>query len=229
MDGFTRYVRCQAKVHISTACFHNCARWHIIRVETINVIMKMVLLSASVRRGRNSHRVAQYFRRYIEEHTLADVELVDLMNYHFPVFDERLKYQSHPTEEMLQFAEAIKRADGVIIVTPEYNGGYPASLKNAIDLLYEEWKRKPVALVSVSSGPFGGAQVMTSLVFSLWKIGAWVVPAMFPVPNVATAYDDSGKATDKERTDKRAKAFLDELLWCMEANSKMKAPVFRNT
>ncbi len=46
----------------------------------------------------------------------------------------------HPSEGVLEFAKKVKAADGIIIVTPEYNGGYPASLKNAIDLLYVEWK-----------------------------------------------------------------------------------------
>ena len=90
-----------------------------------------------------------------------------------------------------------------------------------MDLLYKEWHRKPIALATVSAGPFGGAQVTTSLVFSLWKIGAWVVPAMFPVPIVQNNYDEEGNATDKAATDKRAHAFVGELLWCMNAKKKM--------
>lgn len=122
---------------------------------------------------------------------------------------------------MLQFANEIKNADAVIIVTPEYNGGYPASLKNVIDLLNAEWKRKPIAVATVSNGDFGGSQVITSLLFTLWKIGAWVAPAKFPVPTVEKTFNEKGEATDKEKTDKRAKAFLDELVWCAEAKKKM--------
>src|SRR5687767_6722145 len=125
--------------------------------------MKIAILSSSIRINRNSHRVAKYFERFIHENKLADVEILDLYEYQFPIFDERLRLMKDPTEEMLEFAEDILTADGIIIVTPEYNGGYPASLKNAIDLLYAEWKRKPIGLVTVSSGAFGGAQVMTSL------------------------------------------------------------------
>lgn len=183
--------------------------------------MNIAIISASVRIGRKSHRIALFFKKYIEENNLATVELLDLMDYQFPVFEERLKNLKNPSKEVLQFAEKIKAADGVIMVTPEYNGGYPASLKNAIDLLYAEWKRKPTALATASEGPFGGAQVMTSLVFSLWKIGAWVVPAMYPGPKVQEVYDEHGVPTDKDATEKRAKRFIDELLWCMEANKKM--------
>ena len=185
--------------------------------------MKIAILSASVRTGRKSHRVAMYFERFITERQLAEVEMLDLMEYDFPLFDERLQYQPNPTEKMLQFSAKITEADGVLIVTPEYNGGYPASLKNAIDLLYAEWQRKPVALATVSAGAFGGAQVTTSLVFSLWKIGVLLVPAMFPVPKVQDNYNELGEAIDKDGTDKRADKFIGELLWCMQAADKMKA------
>lgn len=183
--------------------------------------MNIAILSASVRRDRNSHRVALYFQNYLTEHHLASVDLVDLAAYNFPLFEERLQYMPDPSSDILDFQKRIKNADGIILVTPEYNGGYPASLKNSIDLLYKDWQKKPIALATVSAGPFGGAQVMTSLVFSLWKIGAWVVPAMFPVPMVQNNYDEHGNAADKEGTDKRAQKFVAELIWCITAKQKM--------
>ena len=184
--------------------------------------MNIAIISASVRTGRNSHRVALFFERYIKERRLADVEILDLNEYKFPIFEERLRFMENPSADVLQFAEKIKNADGLIIVTPEYNGGYPASLKNVIDLLYTEWKRKPVAIATASDGQFGGTQVMTSLVFTLWKIGFWLVPAMYPGPKVQEAYDENGAPTDKERTEKRVEIFIKELLWCMEAGKRMR-------
>ena len=120
-----------------------------------------------------------------------------------------------------EFADKIKSADGIILISPEYNCGYPASLKNAIDVLFEEWRRKPIALVTVSAGAFGGMNMITSLQFALWKIGAWTVPAMFPVANVEKSFDENGNATDKAATDKRAASFISELSWCMAAKKKM--------
>lgn len=185
--------------------------------------MHIAIISSSVRIGRNSHRVALFFKNYIETNQLATVEILDLNEYQFPIFDERLKNQPNPTTKTLEFASKIKSADGVIIVTPEYNGGYPAALKNVVDLLYDEWKRKPIAISTASDGVFGGSQVITSLQFSLWKIRTWTVPAMFPVPKVQEAFDENGVPADKERIEKRAKTFVGELLWCMEAASKMKS------
>jgi NAD(P)H-dependent FMN reductase len=183
--------------------------------------MNIVILSASVRTGRNSHRVALFLKNYIEANKLGTVQLADLMEYQFPVFSERLKFQKDPLPKAVEFANQIKAADGVIIVTPEYNGGYPASLKNAVDLLTDEWKRKPVAIATVSAGGFAGMQVITSLQFSLWKIQAWTVPAMFPTAKISESYDEAGNPADKAGTEKRAKAFLDELLWCIEAKKRM--------
>ncbi len=181
----------------------------------------IAIISSSVRRGRNSHRVALYFRNYIEENNLAKAEIVDLEEYDFPLFDERLRLQKNPSPGAISFAATIRDADGVIIVTPEYNGGYPASLKNVVDLLYDEWRRKPVAISTVSEGPFGGTQVITSMQFSLWKIGAWTVPAMFPVPKVTDSFDETGVPADKAAADKRAAKFISELMWCIDAKSLM--------
>jgi NAD(P)H-dependent FMN reductase len=183
--------------------------------------MKIAIISASIRKGRASHRVALYFQNYIKENKLGEVTMLDLNEYQFPVFEERLKNLLNPSVQTLQFSEEVNTADAVLIVTPEYNGGYPASLKNIVDLLTSEWKRKPIAISTVSAGAFGGSQVITSLLFCLWKLGALVVPAMFPVPTVDKTYTETGEAIDKESTDKRAKKFLEELLWCAEAKQKM--------
>lgn len=182
---------------------------------------KIMVLSSSIRTGKKSNRVALYFMQYIQEHKLGEAELIDLDAYQFPLFEERLKLLKNPPEKLLKFAEKIKAADGIVLVTPEYNGGYPASLKNAIDVLYEEWKRKPIALSTVSAGPFAGMNVITSLQFVLWKIGAHVVPAMFPVAMVEKAFDENGLATDKAGTDKRSAVFFAELGWHMQAAEKM--------
>ncbi|MEJ8800815.1 NADPH-dependent FMN reductase [Pontibacter sp. H249] len=181
----------------------------------------IAIISSSVRTGRNTHRVALFFQKYITDNNLATAEILDLKEYNFPIFEERLKFQEEPSKKTQEFADKIANADGVIIATPEYNGGYPASLKNVVDLLYDEWHRKPIGLATVSAGPFGGMQVMRALQFSLWKMHAWVVPAMFPVPKVASNYDEEGNPTDKEGTEKRAKSLMDEMLWCIEAKRKM--------
>lgn len=182
---------------------------------------QIVIISPSVRKGRNSHRIALYFLNLIREKKIADAEILDLLKYNFPLFDERLKYQDSPSPEMTDFSEKIKSADGVIIISPEYNGGPPASLKNAIDLLIDEWRRKPVAFVTVSDGNFGGTQAITSLQFTMWKLGALTVNNPMRLPNIAIAFDENGVPADRHSTDKRGAAFVNELIWCIEAKNRI--------
>jgi NAD(P)H-dependent FMN reductase len=141
-----------------------------------------------------------YIKNLIDELDLAEAEILDLLKYNFPLFNERLKYQESPTREMIDFAEKIKSADGVIIISPEYNGGPPASLKNAIDLLTDEWRHKPVAFVTVSDGNFAGTQAIISLQFNLWKLGALNSNITMRLPNIIVTFDENGVPADKTAT-----------------------------
>jgi NAD(P)H-dependent FMN reductase len=181
----------------------------------------IAIISASIRIGRASHRVAMYLESYIKESGLGTAEILDLDEFNFPLFRERLKFLKDPGEDVLKFASKVTVADGVIVVTPEYNGGYPAALKNVIDLLYPEWKRKPIGIATASAGSFGGSQVGPALAFTFLKIGALVTPAVYRAPTVQETYDATGVPVDKPTADRRAKTFLDEFLWCMEAKRRM--------
>ncbi len=178
----------------------------------------IAILSASVRRERKSHSVALYFHSYLQENNLATTEILDLKEYNFPIFEDTIKTDKNPSAQVRDFANKIQSAEGIIIVTPEYNGSIPASLKNAIDLLYDEWHGKPISLCTVSGGTFGGSQALISLQFILWKIGAWTVTHMYPVPYVEKAFDEKGNALDKEKTDKLTQVFLAELLESIKTN-----------
>jgi len=178
------------------------------------------VISASVREGARSPRVARYMERSIIA-TGATCDRIELAELGFPVFTERLRLQKQPDTQVLAFAERFRRAQGVIIVTPEYNGGYPAALKNVVDLLYDEWHRKPVAIVTVSEGSFGGTQVITSLQFTLWKMRAWTATAQMPVPNVEDAFAEDGTPADPDRWARRSAPMLNELGWCIEALRRM--------
>jgi NAD(P)H-dependent FMN reductase len=194
----------------------------IILLLDFSASMMIRIISSSVRVGRKSPRLALYFKNYINKNGLGEAEILDLADFDFPIFEERLRLQENPLPEALEFADKINSADGILIVTPEYNGSIPASLKNAIDLLGPEWKHRPVALCTVSAGVFGGSQALVALQFSLWKLGALTVPAMFPVPEVEKHFDEKGRALRPEETDKQAQSFLKELLFFIAALSKMK-------
>lgn len=183
----------------------------------------IAIISSSVRIGRQSHKVALYFEKYINENKLASCEILDLKEFNFPVLEERLSHTPNPGPKEKLFSEKVKNADAIIVVFPEYNGGYPASLKNAVDLLYDEWYHKPIGLASVSAGGFAGVNALSLIQTIFLKIRAVPVFPPFPVPTVQNSFDDEGNATtNKEATDKKAAALLKELLWFTEAFSKMK-------
>lgn len=190
--------------------------------DLLRTMPHIALISASVRTGRKSHRVALHLQKSAEQagHT---VDMLDLLEFKFPLFEERIKNMKEAPANVVDFAERIRRSDGVIIVTPEYNGTPPASLKNVLDLLTDDWAKKPIAISTVSAGAFGGMQCITSLVFAFWKIKGWVVPAMLPVPKVQEAFAEDGTPADPEGWAKRTKAFIDELVWAIEAKRRMQA------
>jgi NAD(P)H-dependent FMN reductase len=187
----------------------------------MEIMANICIISSSVRKGRQSHKAALYIKTLLKEKFRVDGEILDLLKYNFPLFEERLKFLETPSPETISFAEKVRNADGVILVVPEYNGGYPASVKNILDLLTDEWKRKPVAFVVVSNGSFAGSQVIISLQFSLWKIMALTVSPAMRIPNIETTLDENGIPSDKSDMDKKASATIRELLWHIEANKRM--------
>ena len=181
----------------------------------------IVIISGSVRTGRKSHNVAMYFNKYITESKLATSEMLDLKEFNFPLMEERIAMTAAPSEKAILFSNKIKKADAVIVVSPEYNGATPASVKNAMDMLGKELLRKPIGIVGVSSGSFGGALAISQLQSLFLRFKALPVTT-YPVPNVETSFDEQGNANDKVLADKRTSIFLSDLIWITEAVCKMK-------
>lgn len=125
------------------------------------------IVIGSTRPGRVGAAVAAWFAEEARSHGGFDVELVDLAEVALPLFDE----PNHPMtgdyvhDHTKAWSETVRRASAYVFVTPEYNSGYPASLKNAIDYLNAEWRHKPVAFVS-----YGGVSAGTRAVAQLKQV-----------------------------------------------------------
>ena len=180
--------------------------------------MKVQIISSSIRDGRETHGVALFLKNWMDNNTDAETNIIDLKERDYPLFHERLSFMKEKHEGAVQFSKEIDEADAVIIVSPEYNGSFPASLKNVIDLLYEEWQKKPVGLALGSSGDMAGAQVTKDLQFVLYKIGAHVSKARFHVGHVGTAFNDDGSTDNEEFYNKHAKSMWENLEWLIKAN-----------
>ena len=178
--------------------------------------MKIQIISSSIREGRESHKVALYLENWLKNNTNSEVGIIDLKERNYPLFEERLSYMKTKHKGAQEFSDEIKNADAIIIVVPEYNGGYPASIKNVVDLLYDEWQNKAIALAPVSGGVMAGAQVAQQLQFVLYKIGANVIKERFHVGQVQDNFTDSGKSNNDELFDKNAKSVFEGLKNALE-------------
>ena len=122
------------------------------------------VIVASTRPGRVGRTVGEWFAAEAEAHDGFEVELVDLAEVGLPLFDEpkhpRLQQYAH--DHTRRWSETVTRADAFAFVMPEYNFGYSAALKNAIDFLWHEWNDKPVALVGYG-GVSGGLRAIQSI------------------------------------------------------------------
>lgn len=183
--------------------------------------MKIEIISSSIREKRESHRVALFLQKWLNNNTEANAEIIDLKAYNFPLFEERLSFQNKPHNGAVEFAKRIDNADGVIIIAPEYNGSFPAALKNVIDLLYNEWQRKPVVLAPISVGDMAGAQVAEQLQFVLYKIGALVTKNRFHVGNISSNFNEDGSCNNEEFFSKNAENFWNDLAWFIRANENL--------
>lgn len=119
----------------------------------LNINIKIII--GSTRQQRFSEKPAHWIHEEAKKKDGVNVELLDLRDYPMSFFDEPMSPSmvqgKHTNEVVEKWAQKIKEADAYIIVTPEYNHGYPAILKNAMDYLYHEWNRKPVGFVSYGS------------------------------------------------------------------------------
>src|SRR5919198_4958156 len=110
--------------------------------------------------------------------------------------EERLRFRDDPPPGLRQFSEKIARADSIVIVTPEYNNGYPGVLKNALDYLLPGYERKPIGIVTVSAGGFGGLNCLAQLRLVTLGMGAFPIPESLSVSRVQDSFDEEGNPKD---------------------------------
>ena len=140
----------------------------------------------------------------------GDIEtrLFDVADFALPQRDYGQAIKSNFPE----WRDALVKADGLVIVTPEYNHGYPGILKAVLDLLLREYVHKAVAFVGVSAGPWGGTRVIEAMVPMVRELGLAVTFSDLNFPFVQKTFDGKGMLLDPA-FDNRAKDFLDELVW----------------
>jgi NAD(P)H-dependent FMN reductase len=180
------------------------------------------IILGSTRRERQSLKVARFVLARLQGREGVETELLDLLEYNFPIMEERLHRRDDPPPRLKEYAGKILRSDSLIIVTPEYNNGYPGVLKNALDYLLPEYERKPIGIVTVSAGGFGGINCLAQLRLVALGMGALPIPENLSVSHVHDSFKEDG-TPNEAAYEKRAKLFLDEVLWFTEAIAARKA------
>src|SRR6266850_15851 len=129
----------------------------------LNNMIKIAIILGSTRPGRNGEAVAKWVHQVAKKRSDAEFELVDVKDFDLPLLDEPLSpmmgQYSKPHTRV--WAAKIATFDAYVFVTPEYNHGIPAALKNAIDYLFREWNNKAAGFVSYGSA--GGARAVGQL------------------------------------------------------------------
>jgi NAD(P)H-dependent FMN reductase len=176
---------------------------------------KLAIIVGSVREGRFGPTVASWVAEQARAHGGFEVDVIDLAEIDIPLAlpaeSPKFAGDSYPRPAgMARLTEALESADAFIVVTPEYNHSYPASLKAAIDWHFTQWTAKPVAFVSYG-GAAGGRHAVLHLENVLTELHAVTIRDGLAFPNYFTAWQD-GRPLD-EAAEGYAKTLLDQLSW----------------
>jgi len=175
-------------------------------------MLDLKVILASTRPGRKGPAIASWFMDLATKHPAFKTELLDLQVVNLPFLDEpnHPRFKKYEHQHTKDWSAMIDPADAYVIVLSEYNYGFPATIKNAFDFLYQEWTYKPVAFVS-----YGGVSGGTRAVQMLKQVVT--AQKMIPladgihIPAFTKRIDEQGKFNSDEGLDKSANAMLDEL------------------
>ncbi|MFD5697390.1 NADPH-dependent FMN reductase [Streptomyces lasiicapitis] len=178
---------------------------------TADTPVKVAVIVGSNREGRFGPVVAEWLLRRVRGHEGFEADVVDLAEVDLPT---SLSYRpsAEVIAELAKITPKLAEADAFIVLTPEYNHSYPASLKNVIDWHREEWQAKPVALVSYG-GISGGLRAVEHLRQVFAELHMVTVRDTVSFHNAGALFDDEGNHRDPSAADAAAKGMLDQLQW----------------
>ena len=157
-----------------------------------------VTLCGSLRKGSYNEILRRYVSGKLREAGVV-VEDIDLNDYPMPIFNEDLEAEHTPAAASV-LAQKFAAADIVLIISPEYNSGITAVLKNTIDWIsrqkHGQWRHAVFGIGAVSSGKYGGVVGIQHLRDTLSKLGALLAPTLLGVGPADDAFDAAGVPTE---------------------------------
>lgn len=178
---------------------------------------KIGVIISTTRPTRLGRNVAEWFMGKVKDNNEMSFELIDLKEVNLPFLNEEHspstgKYELEPTKK---WSERINGYDGFVFVTAEYNNGIPAPLKNAIDSVYHEWDRKPVAFVGY--GTYGGVRAVEHLATVTAKVGmAPLTKTVVGINTIWNAVKEDG-SLDESFVMGSVDGLVDNLQWWVKA------------
>ncbi|MFI7703081.1 NADPH-dependent FMN reductase [Nonomuraea sp. NPDC049480] len=169
--------------------------------------LRVAVIIGSTRAGRVCDAVGQWFAERARCREDLAVEVLDLAGYAFPG-----SYPQEATPAMCGFAASIGAAEAFVVVTPEYNRSFPASLKQAIDFAYDEWQAKPVGFVSYGSGS-SGMYAVEQLRTVFCALHAVTVRDWVGLDLLGRGFEGCGRPRDTDDRLRAITAMLDQLTW----------------
>ncbi|GAA3528371.1 NAD(P)H-dependent oxidoreductase [Streptomyces sp. HUAS 31] len=178
--------------------------------------LKLAVILGSVREGRFGEVVTHWFAGLAKEHSAFDVEVIDLSETELPLSlpatPPAMATEEVRPAEMLPLSAKLAAADAFVVVTPEYNHSFPASLKALIDWHFTEWQAKPVGFVSYGAQS-GGLRAVEQLRQVFAEMHAVTIRDGLAFPFYWEAFGEDGAPRDAEGTNGALKVMLDELAW----------------
>lgn len=169
-------------------------------------LLNIPVILGTARKGRASAHAARLFEELLNRRAGITSRLIDIATVPMPVDDagEAIKDPA--------FAKAITEADGLVIVSPEYNHSFPGLLKHVLDSCLSEYIHKAVGIVGVSAGAFAGARVIQGLLPVMREIGLVTIFWDVNIGSVANVFAEDGRLLD-EAVIRRSDRFIKELIW----------------
>lgn len=174
--------------------------------------MKLMILNGSVREGRVSDKVQAWALKVLESEPDLELDFVDFREVDLPFFDEAVNPADNKGDyknpKGSAWAERVGEAEAFLFITPEYNHGPTAVLKNALDWVYDEWRYKPAGFISYG-GIAAGTRAVQQLKLSLLHLDVFPVRYNVHIPNIWGAFDDSGNLAFQGAGDNLKKVIAD--------------------
>ncbi len=167
----------------------------------------IAVLAGTIRERRESIKAARYVAERGRQLTDVEIILVDPIEFHFPA--------DGLDDKDPRYSEITAKADAFFIVTPEYNHGYPGSLKRMLDSEYDNYHRKPVALAGVSNGSWGGVRVCEALLPVCHRLGLVNIHPEVYFPRIQEVFDENGQISPEhaEQYEQSIARAFEELIW----------------